>query len=172
MGLIGLLLVLVFQTRINTANYFIAAANLQEFGERLFRVKLPAFFWVILSSVIIFLLMLLPVIQYLLLALAWQGVLVSGWVAIALTHILLNRSRNEEHGLLGDEHYRRFNVPGLIAWVVATAVGLVLTSAFAWGATWGPIATVVVASGLYAGLRGALRQHTALHSASESTPVP
>ncbi|MDQ1060383.1 hypothetical protein QFZ23_004284 [Arthrobacter globiformis] len=163
MGPIGLVLVLVFQTRINTANYFIGAANLQEFGERLFRVKLPAAFWVIVSSVIIYLLMLLPVIQYLLLALAWQGVLVSGWVSIALTHILLNRTRKEEHGLLGDEHYKQVHYPGLIAWVAATVVGIFLTSAFPWGATWGPIATVVVASGLYTGLRGAFRQHSALH---------
>nr|WP_012311526.1 permease [Arthrobacter sp. AK-1]ABR66994.1 putative permease [Arthrobacter sp. AK-1] len=163
MGLIGLLLVLVFQTRINTANYFIGAANLQEFGERLFKVKLPAFFWVIVSSVIIFLLMLLPIIEYLLVALAWQGVLVSGWVSIALTHILLNRSRKEEHGVLGDEHYRQVHYPGIIAWITATVVGIFLTSAFPWGATWGPIATVVVAGGLYAGLRGAFRQHSALH---------
>lgn len=163
MGPIGLLLVLVFQTRINTANYFIGAANLQEFGERLFRVKLPTVLCVLVSSAIIFLLMLLPIIQYLLIALAWQGVLVSGWVAIALTHILLGRSRKEEHGLLADEHYRQLHLPGLIAWAVATVVGIFLTSAFAWGATWGPIATVILASGLYGGLRAAFRQHSALH---------
>jgi hypothetical protein len=172
MGLIGLVLILVFQTRINTANYFMGAANLQEFGERLFRVKLPAAFWVIVSSVIIYLLMLLPIIQYLLLALAWQGVLVSGWVSIALTHILLNRTRKEEHGLLGDEHYRQVHYPGLIAWAVATVVGIFLTSAFPWGATWGPIATVVVASGLYAALRGAFKQHSALHAPIEAGTAP
>ncbi|MBM9468886.1 purine-cytosine permease family protein [Nakamurella leprariae] len=163
MGPVGLILILVFQTRINTANYYIGAANLREFGERLFGARLPSAFWVVVSSVIIYALMLLPITQYLLQALAWQGVLVSGWVAIAVTHILLNRSRTEEHGSLGDEHYRRANVPGLIAWVVATVVGIVLTSAFEWGATWGPIATVVVASGLYAGLRPVLRQHSAMH---------
>jgi hypothetical protein len=172
MGLIGLVLILVFQTRINTANYFMGAANLQEFGERLFRVKLPAAFWVIVSSVIIYLLMLLPIIQYLLLALAWQGVLVSGWVSIALTHILLNRTRKEEHGLLGDEHYRQVHYPGLIAWAAATVVGIFLTSAFPWGATWGPIATVVVASGLYAALRGAFKQHSALHAPIEAGTAP
>jgi hypothetical protein len=56
----------------------------------------------------------------------------------------------------------------LIAWIAATAVGIFFTSAFPWGATWGPIATVVVASGLYAALRGALRQHSALHVPAEA----
>ena len=41
---------------------------------------------------IIYLLMLLPIVQYILLALAWQGVLVTAWVAIALTHILMSVS--------------------------------------------------------------------------------
>lgn len=167
MGPLGLVIILVFQTRINTANYYIGATNLKEFGERLFRVTLPTAFWVVLSSVIIFALMLLPIIQYLLIALAWQGVLVSGWVAIALTHILITRT-HQESGLLGDEHYRHVHAPGLIAWIAATAVGIFLTSAFPWGATWGPIATVAIASGLYAALRPAFRQHSALHPAASA----
>lgn len=169
MGVLGLFLVVVFQTRINTANYYVAAANLQEFGQRLLRVKVPFAVWVLIGSAIIFLLMLLPVVQYLLVALAWQGVLVTSWVAIALTHIALNRSRLGEHGGLGDEHYKRFNVPGVIAWVVATAAGLTIVSVFPWGATWGPIITVVVASALYAGLTAALKQRTAL---VQTAPAP
>ncbi|MGM0928857.1 MAG: purine-cytosine permease family protein [Actinomycetota bacterium] len=172
MGILGLLLVLVFQTRINTANYYIGAANMQEFGERLFKVKLPAFVWVLLSSAIIFALMLLPIVEYLLIALAWQGVLVTGWVAIALTHILLNRSRKEEHGFLGDEHYRSFHVPGMTAWVVATVAGIVLTIAFPWGISWGPIATVALASGLYAVLSMVPGQRTALIEPNRSTATP
>jgi hypothetical protein len=171
MGPIGLIIILISQTRINTANYYIGATNLQEFGERLFRVKLPAFVWVILSSIIIFALMLLPIIQYLLIALAWQGVLVSGWVAIALTHILLTRSR-QESGLLGDEHYRHVHAPGLIAWVAATVVGIFLTSVFPWGATWGPIATLIVASGLYAALRPLFRHQSALRPSSTAGSLP
>ncbi|WP_298044932.1 cytosine permease [uncultured Citricoccus sp.] len=170
MGILGLLLVLVFQTRINTANYYIGAANLQEFGERLFKVRLPAAFWVLLSSAIIFALMLLPIVEYLLIALAWQGVLVTGWISIALTHIYMNRSRKPEHGMLQDEHYRRFSTPGMTAWIVATAAGIILTSAFPWGITWGPIATVVLASGLYAVLSVTLGQRTALIVPAQSTP--
>lgn len=162
MGVLGLFLVVVFQTRINTANYYIGATNLQEFGQRLLRVKIPFAVWVLLGSVIIFLLMLLPVVEYMLIALAWQGVMVTSWIAIAVTHIVLDRSKLTEHGGLGDEHYSRFNVPGVIAWIVATAVGLIVVNVFPWGSTLGPIITVVIASGLYAALTAARGKRTAL----------
>lgn len=92
MGVLGLIVVWVSQTRINTANYYLGAANLRAFGERL-RIKLPNIVWVIITAVIIYLMMLLPIVQYLLLALAWQGVLVTAWVAIALAHIALSKGK-------------------------------------------------------------------------------
>ena len=145
------------QTRINTANYYLGAANLRAFGERVFRINMPNIVWVLLSSAIIFLLMLLPIVQYLLLALAWQGVLVTAWVAIALTHILLDGGRNQEHAAIGDQHYRPFNSNGLIAWIVATVIGIVMLQLGQMnpdlagiGSTWGPILTVVAAPAIYA----------------------
>jgi hypothetical protein len=169
MGILGLIVVFVSQTRINTANYYLGAANLKSFGERVFRVKLPNLVWVLISSLIIFLLMLLPIVQYILLALAWQGVLVTAWVAIALTHILLNRGQNEEHGMLGDVHYRSFNNSGLIAWVVATVIGIVMLQLGSInpdlagvGATWGPILTALVGAAMYAILWKATSARTAL----------
>lgn len=156
MGLLGLLVVWVSQTRINTANYYLGAANLQAFGERL-RIKLPSVVWLIITAIIIYLLMLLPIVQYLLLALAYQGVLVTAWVAIALVHILMDRGRHQEHAAISDRSYRPFNSNGLIAWIAGTVVGLVFLQfgnfdpALAGvGATWGPILTVVVSAALYA----------------------
>jgi len=169
MGILGLIVVFVSQTRINTANYYLGAANLKSFGERVFRVKLPNLVWVLISSLIIFLLMLLPIVQYILLALAWQGVLVTAWVAIALTHILLNRGKNEEHGMLGDAHYRSFNNSGLVAWIAATATGILMLQLGAInpdlagvGATWGPITTAIVAAVVYAILWNGTSSRTAL----------
>lgn len=156
MGILGLIVVFVSQTRINTANYYLGAANLRAFGERL-RINLPNIVWVLISSLIIYLLMLLPIVQYILLALAWQGVLVTAWVAIALTHILMSRGENQEHAAIGDNHYRSINSNGLIAWIVGTTIGLVflqfgsINPALAGvGATWGPILTVVSAAAVYA----------------------
>ena len=163
MGFFGLLVVFASQTRINTANYYLGAANLRIFGEKVFRVSLPNVVWVILSSVIIFLLMLLPIVQYILLALAWQGVLVTAWVAIAVTHILMNRGGGQEHAAIGDTHYRRFNTAGMIAWFVPTIVGIVMIQFLGGvGATWGPVVTAVLASGLYALLRRTMKTDTAL----------
>lgn len=172
MGVLGLVIVFVSQTRINTANYYLGAANLKSFGERVFRVKLPNLVWVLLSSLIIFLLMLLPIVQYLLLALAWQGVLVTAWVAIAVAHILASRGRGHEHGSLDDRHYRRFNPAGLIAWFVATVAGIVFLQLGPIGATWGPIVTAVLGAGLYLVLRATMRVETALvRDPAPSQPV-
>ncbi|MEZ3159496.1 permease [Microbacterium sp. BWT-B31] len=157
MGVLGLIVIISTQTRINTANYFLGYSNLQAFGERVLRVRMPTIVWVLLSSAIIYLLMLLPVVQYLLIALAWQGVLVTAWVAIAVVHIVLGRGRNHEHAQIGDHHYRALNANGLIAWSVATVIGLALLQlgaidpAFAEaGATWGPLLTASSAALIYA----------------------
>ena len=157
MGIFGLIVIIASQTRINTANYYLGAANLKAFGERVLRLRLPNLAWVLISSVIIYLLMLLPIVQYLLLALAWQGVLVTAWVAIALTHVLLDGGRNQEHSAIGDQHYRAFNSNGLISWIVATVIGLVMLQfgtinpdLAGIGSTWGPILTAVSAAVVYA----------------------
>ncbi|WP_427870235.1 purine-cytosine permease family protein [Leucobacter luti] len=157
MGILGLIVIISSQTRINTANYYLGAANLKAFGERVLRINMPNIVWVLISSVIIYLLMLLPIVQYLLLALAWQGVLVTAWVAIALTHILLDRGAHQEHSAIGDKHYRAFNSNGLIAWIVGTVIGLVMLQfgtinpeLAGVGSTWGPILTAVSAGVVYA----------------------
>ena len=159
MGGLGLIVVIATQTRINTANYYLGAANLRAFGEKVFRISLPNAIWVLISSTIIYLLMLLPVVQYILIALAWQGVLVTAWVAIALAHVLLDRGKHDEHSAIGDEHYRAFNSNGVIAWAVGTLVGLGmlqlgnLDPALAGlGATWGPLLTAVSAAVIYVAL--------------------
>jgi hypothetical protein len=156
MGIIGLIVVFVSQTRINTANYYLGAANLKSFGERVFRLRIPNVAWILISSLIIFLLMLLPIVKYILLALSWQGVLVTAWVAIAVTHILLTRGKSDEHGMIADSRYARFNNAGLIAWVIATLIGVLMLQlgsinpALAGiGATWGPILTAVAGALIY-----------------------
>jgi hypothetical protein len=157
MGVFGLIVIIASQTRINTANYYLGAANLKSFGERVLRLRMPNIVWVLVSSLIIFLLMLLPIVQYILLALAWQGVLVTAWVAIALTHVLLDRGRNQEHAAIDDKHYRAFNSNGLIAWIIATVIGILMLQLASInpdlagiGATWGPILTALSAGVIYA----------------------
>ena len=156
MGILGLLVIWVSQTRINTANYYLSTANLKAFGDRI-GLRLPSVAWLLIAAVIIYLMMLLPIVQYLLLALAYQGVLVTAWVSIAMTHILLSRGSGQEHSAIHDKHYRAFNSNGLIAWILGTVVGLVFLqfgnidpNLAGIGATWGPILTVVLSAGMYA----------------------
>jgi hypothetical protein len=156
MGLFGLLVVFVSQTRINTANYALGISNLREFGERAFNVKLPGIVWNLLGAGIIFLLMLLPVVQYLLVALSWQGALVTGWVAIALTHIALDQrsSGPVEGGWLPDSSYPKVNAAGVAAWSVSAAIGIgLIQSGLAWGPTAGTLVTPLLAAAIYAGIR-------------------
>jgi hypothetical protein len=71
--------------------------------------------------------------------------------------------------MLGDVHYRSFNNSGLVAWIVATVIGIVMLQlgsinpALAGvGATWGPILTALVGAAMYAILWKVTSARTAL----------
>lgn len=150
LGLVGVLVILVSQTRINTANYYLASTNLEAFAARVLRLKLPRAVWVGVAGALAYLFMLTDVLGYLLRALAWQGVLVTAWVAIALVHI--GRCGADRDGLPEFRPRRLAPVSaGAGAWVVASAVGITLTeqTSDALLAQLAPVVTVVLAAGLY-----------------------
>lgn len=146
MGLWGLLFVWATQTRINTANYYLATLNMQAFFGR-FGLRGSYLMWALAVGVIVYGLMLADVFAYLLKALAYQGIFVVAWVGVALAQILYGR--NDVAAL---EQAAAFNPAGLTAWFGATALGLVLM----WGAgtlsSFSAPATVVCAFVLQAGL--------------------
>ncbi|MGW3952065.1 hypothetical protein ACWEKM_14280 [Streptomyces sp. NPDC004752] len=76
LGLAGVLLVAISQTRINTANYFLAANNLETVVRSVLGIRLPHIAWVVVCGVAAYSLMLTDVLGYLLQALAWQAVLI------------------------------------------------------------------------------------------------
>jgi amino acid transporter len=96
-----------------------------------------------------FLFMLTNVLSYLLKALAWQGVFVTAWVAIALVYIALHRNSPSlpEVRRVG---VRRFS-GGALAWTTASVVGIALTeqTLIPLAAALAPAITVVLAGGLY-----------------------
>ncbi|MFG2563393.1 purine-cytosine permease family protein [Streptomyces sp. NPDC048496] len=154
MGIWAVLLVFVSQTRINTANYFLASSNLEILGSVVFRLRLPRVVWVLVGSAIIFLIMLTNVFSYILTALNWQGVLVTGWVAIALTHVAMDRHQGVDPAQAETRTTRMVSLPGVVGWGAGSLVGLVvLETGPAWATTWGPILTAVCACGVYATLR-------------------
>jgi purine-cytosine permease-like protein len=150
-GGFGLIFIVASQTRINTANYYLASVNLGAFAARGFGIKWPRIVWVGIAGVLVYLMMLTNVFSYLLRALAWQGVAITAWVAIVLTHFAIHR------GELDAPEFRPGRIkqvqPGSWAFLLSTVAGIVLIEFGAegvWYTQAAPIIIGVVAAGAYA----------------------
>ncbi|WP_199261022.1 purine-cytosine permease family protein [Paracoccus binzhouensis] len=149
MGVAGLAFVWISQTRINTANYYLAAVNMESFARTVFRLRLPKWVWACVVGAIAYALMLADVFAYILQALAYQGIFVVAWVAIALVHIT-----GGEHAEPEDpQRARAVNPAGLGAWLIASAGGLALHFIGGAAASFSAPATFVIAGLAYAVLR-------------------
>jgi purine-cytosine permease-like protein len=145
MGVLGLLLIFISQTRINTANLYLASTNLEAFGSRVLKVQLPRFTWAIVCGALVYLIMLTDVLSYILRALNWQGVFVVAWVAIALVHIAVTRKDT------GTPEFRpgrlKAATPAVAVWIVASVIGIYLVEGGGTvGATWSAPVTFVLAA--------------------------
>lgn len=151
-GLVGLALIFITQSRINTANLYLASTNLQSFGSRALQLHLPRTVWVLIAGAITYLIMLTNVFSFILDALAYQGIAIVAWVSIALVHIAYVR---RTVGLANME-FRPGRVPalnpgGIGAVVAATAVGVILKlTDEAFFGTWGLPVVFAVGAILYA----------------------
>jgi purine-cytosine permease-like protein len=119
LGIVGLLVVIVSQIRINSANFYVASLCLERVVGHLSTHNLGRRVWVLLLAAITFLLMLTNVFSYIITALAWQGIITVAWVGIVATHLLL---------VTGTPEIRSCRLPalsrGLIIWAMSAAVGL------------------------------------------------
>lgn len=147
-GFAGLLVIFVSQTRINTANYYLASTNLDALAARVLRLRLHRWAWIVVSGVLAYVFMLTNVLSYLLTALAWQGVFVTAWVAIALVYIAMSH-RAGGAGTLPEVTEARLGplAPGAVVWGVASAAGIYLTeqTSSASLAALAPLITVAIA---------------------------
>lgn len=161
MGVWGLIFVWVSQTRINSANFYMAATNMQAFFGRLGLAKVPYLLWAVAVGALVYTLMRLNVFDYILQALAYQSIFVVAWVAIALAHIFSPRYGQLFEGRIEYqlERVSAFNPCGLGAWFFAAGLGIVLLNA---GhpdlATWSAPVTFVSAFGAYWLLLGSARR--------------
>ncbi|CAN0626073.1 Allantoin permease [Burkholderia multivorans] len=151
MGFGGLLFVWVSQTRINTANFYLASTNMHAFFATAFGLRWPKFVWSIVVGAVVYGLMLTDVFSFILQALAYQGIFVVAWVAIAVTHIV-----SPHYGaIFGDDiEYRAervvaFNPCGLAAWFASSAIGIALLEAGGTLATWSSPAAAVSSALIY-----------------------
>jgi hypothetical protein len=156
-GVLGLALIAITQTRINTVNLYLASTNFESFFSRLLRLGLPRTFWVVFACAVGYLLMLTNVFSWVIDALAYQGIAIVAWVGVALAHVYY--LRGQQLKLEGLEfrpgRIPAFNPGGIAAWVLATAVGVILkvtdstTSQF-WE-VWGLPLTFAIAFLVYVG---------------------
>lgn len=146
MGIWGLLFVWVTQTRINTANYYLATLNMQAFFAEVFRLRASSLVWAVVVGAVVYALMLADVFAWLLKALAWQGVFVVAWVGVALAHIL-------GRAPLPAGEPARLNPVGLAAWFCGALLGFGLMEAGGSLQSFSAPLTFLVSAGVYAGLR-------------------
>lgn len=125
LGFVGLLFIVVSQTRVNSVNYYLSTTNFERILSSVSSVRLPRIVWVAGVSVVVFCLMLTDVFQYLQTALNWQGVLVVGWVGVVLTHFALH-ARDRRFGPVIDDAALPAVRAGLAAWIVPSVLGIVL----------------------------------------------
>lgn len=145
LGVAGLLVVVVSQIRINSANFYVASMCLERVVSHFSRRNLPRRAWVVLLAIVTFLLMFTNVFSYIATALAWQGIVTVSWVGIVVTHLLVVPDEPE---------IRATRLPavsrGFAVWVASAAVGLA-TLEFGSGApaALAPVASLVVSVLLY-----------------------
>lgn len=160
MGVWGLLFVWVTQSRINTANYYLAAVNMQAFFLKAAGLRAPKFVWALVVGAVVYALMMADIFSRILQALAYQGIFVVAWVGVALAHILSARYGQ----LVGDDvecrdaHVPTFNPGGLTAWFAGAFAGLALNQATGFAASLSAPATFVVSWAVYRALLGTAKR--------------
>jgi hypothetical protein len=135
----GLLWIWVTQTRINTANYYLATVNFQAFMEETFGIRLSKIASAVTVGIAILLLIRSTnVFTYLLTALNYQSVFVTSWVGVALSYVL-------SVGKVGTANCCAFFLAkrqaGVLAWLVGAIAGaLVLRFGADWSSLSAPVA--------------------------------
>ncbi|WP_300726895.1 allantoin permease [Pseudomonas sp.] len=142
LGFWGLVFVWATQTRINSANYFVATTNLKMIGQ-FFGLGWKWGWWALVVGILVFVLMLADVFKYLMEALAYQGIIVVAWVGVALSRII--EVRKLADGGVSSTPYKAVNYAGLTAWWVASIVGVILMNCTGLLATFSAPATALVA---------------------------
>ncbi|WP_150110059.1 purine-cytosine permease family protein [Crystallibacter crystallopoietes] len=122
LGLVGLIVIVVSQIRINSANFYFASVNLERFVGHFTKRGISRKAWVVLISLVVFVLMLTNVFSYISVALAWQAVLIVTLVGIMATHSALNPRQAPEFRT----HRLKAVGPGFMVWIVSSGVGIVL----------------------------------------------
>lgn len=147
-GPLGLLFIWVTQTRINTANFFLASSNLQAFIRDIVRVQAPRLLCTLLVGGVVFAFTAASdVLKYILIAVNYQAVILTAWVGAALAYI--TSTAISPLDVPDPTETRTFIPRGLISWFVGAAVGLTMMSSGPLIASFSTAATLAITFGLY-----------------------
>jgi hypothetical protein len=149
LGVLGLLVIVVSQARINSANYYAASTSLEDFVEQCTGRRTPRLLWVVVAGVVSYLFMLTDVLSYLALALSWQSVFVTAWVTMVLLWLALSPAKSHKGCQLeaGAEPARW----PITAWIAASLIGVAALQQHVWPVVSGlaPLVTMGSAIMLY-----------------------
>ena len=107
------------QTRINTANYFLATLSLQALMDELLHFRVPKIVCAIcVGALVLTLTCVTDVFSYLLAALNYQSVFVAAWAGVALCYVLA-RDRADQTASMDVSLQRA----GLAAWIAGAVTG-------------------------------------------------
>ncbi len=152
LGFVGLLVIVVSQVRINSANFYFASVNFERFVAHFSRRNLSRQVWVVVLAVVVLALMFTDVFSYIAPALAWQAVLMVSFMGIVAVHWVFDRGREPEFR----PARLRSVAPGFAVWMVSAGVGILLLELpdrFPVLSALAPIASLVLAALLYGAVR-------------------
>lgn len=151
-GILGLVVIIVSQVRINSANFYFASINAERFVAHFTHRNISRRAWVVLLSALVLALMFTDVFTYIATALAWQGVLVVSWVAMMAVSWAFDRGSEPE--------FRPARVkalaPGFAVWMAASGVGIALLqmpTEFPRLSALAPLVTFILAAAAYTVVR-------------------
>lgn len=122
LGFVGLVVIIVSQIRINSANFYFASVNMERFVAHFSHRNLSRRSWVVALLLLVLLLMFTNVFSYIAIALAWQAVLVVSWVGIMMVHWVVDRNKPPEFR----PSRLRALAPGFGVWVLSSGLGITL----------------------------------------------
>lgn len=147
-GPLGLLFVWVTQTRINTANFFLASSNLQAFIRDIIRIQAPRLLCTLLVGGVVFAFTAASnVLKYILIAVNYQAVILTAWVGVALAYITSAAISPSDVPEVAEA--RTFIPRGLVAWFAGAAVGLTMMTSGGLVASFSSPATLAITFTLY-----------------------